>query len=165
MCASGMKPLQIATVLNEGGMLTPFDYHYKRIGKPNPYNHSHLWSGKNLENILKNPVYIGTLAQQMWAIKIISVLIVMDQNGRLLKKTMSLSFQRNCGIKSEILKNCQRRKTWKKGELCPLLGSIFCDNCGWKMRKASANGGGYIYGYHNRFGKNISPHISSVRNF
>lgn len=36
MYASGMKPLQIATVLNEEGVLTPFDYYYKRIGKPNP---------------------------------------------------------------------------------------------------------------------------------
>ena len=64
----------------------------------------------------------------------------------------------------EIEKSVSRGKRDKKGELCPLSGSIFCDGCGWKMRKASANGGGYIYGYHNRFGKNISLHISSVRN-
>ena len=63
MRAAGVKPIQIATTLNEEGVLTLFDYYYKRIGKPNPYNHSHLWSGRNLENILKNPVYIGTLAQ------------------------------------------------------------------------------------------------------
>ena len=35
-----------------------------------------------------------------------------------------------------------------------MSGSIFCDGFGWKMRKASAGGGGYICGYHNRFGKN-----------
>ena len=65
MYASGIKLLQIATVLNEEGVLTPFDYHYKRVGKPNPYNHSHLWSARNLQKLLRNPVYIGALAQQM----------------------------------------------------------------------------------------------------
>ena len=41
MYASGMKLLQIAMVVNEEGVLTPFDYHYKRVGKPNPHN-SHI---------------------------------------------------------------------------------------------------------------------------
>lgn len=41
----------------------------------------------------------------------------------------------------------------KKGELAPLSGFLFCDACGSKMRKASAGGGGYICGYHSRFGK------------
>ena len=35
-----------------------------------------------------------------------------------------------------------------------MSGLLFCDGCGWKMRKASTGGGGYICGYHNRFGKN-----------
>lgn len=34
MRASGVKPIQIATTLNEEGVLTPFGYYYKRIGKP-----------------------------------------------------------------------------------------------------------------------------------
>lgn len=63
MYASGMKPLQIATVLNDESVLTPFDYYDKRIGKPNSYNHSHLWSDRNLENILKNPIYIVMFVQ------------------------------------------------------------------------------------------------------
>ena len=42
MYASGMKPLQIATVLNEEGVLTPFDYYYKRIGKPLTNKHNAL---------------------------------------------------------------------------------------------------------------------------
>ena len=54
----------------------------------------------------------------------------------------------------EIEKSVNRGKRDKKGELCPLSGSIFCDGHGWKIRKASTGGGGYICGYHNRFGKN-----------
>lgn len=158
MYASGMKPLQIATVLNEEGVLTPFDYYYKRIGKPNPYNHSHLWSGRNLENILKNPIYIGTLAQlrtttvsyknhqridrdeSEWA-------VIENNHEPIISKELWDKVR-------EIEKSVSRGKRDKKGELSPLSGLLFCDGCGWKMRKASSGGGGYICGYHNRFGKN-----------
>ena len=158
MYASGMKPLQIATVLNEEGVLTPFDYYYKRIGKPNPYNHSHLWSGRNLENILKNPIYIGTLTQlrtttvsyknhkridrdeSEWA-------VIENNHEAIISKELWDKVR-------EIEKSVSRGKRDKKGELSPLSGLLFCDGCGWKMRKASTGGGGYICGYHNRFGKN-----------
>lgn len=158
MRASGVKPIQIATTLNEEGVLTPFDYYYKRIGKPNPYNHSHLWSGRNLENILKNPIYIGTLAQlrtttvsyknhqridrdeSEWA-------VIENNHEAIISKEL-------CDKVREIEKSVSRGKRDKKGELSPLSGLLFCDGCGWKMRKASTGGGGYICGYHNRFGKN-----------
>ncbi|MDY4413421.1 MAG: recombinase family protein [Ruminococcus sp.] len=148
----------MATVLNEEGVLTPFDYYYKRIGKPNPYNHSHLWSGRNLENILKNPIYIGTLAQlrtttvsyknhqridrdeSEWA-------VIENNHEAIISKELWDKVR-------EIEKSVSRGKRDKKGELSPLSGLLFCDGCGWKMRKASTGGGGYICGYHNRFGKN-----------
>ena len=158
MRASGVKPLQIATTLNEEGVLTPFDYYYKRIGKPNPYNNSHLWSSRNLENILKNPIYIGTLAQlrtttvsyknhqridrdeSEWA-------VIENNHEPIISKELWNKVR-------EIEKSVSRGKRDKKGELSPLSGLLFCDGCGWKMRKGSGSGVGYICGYHNRFGKN-----------
>lgn len=155
MRAAGVKPIQIATTLNEEGVLTLFDYYYKRIGKPNPYNHSHLWSGRNLENILKNPIYIGTLAQ-------LRTTTVSYKNHQRIDRDESewavIENNHEAIISKElwdkIEKSVSRGKRDKKGELSPLSGLLFCDGCGWKMRKASTGGGGYICGYHNRFGKN-----------
>ena len=132
MYASGMKPLQIATVLNEEGVLTPFDYYYKRIGKPNPYNHSHLWSGRNHQRINRD--------ESEWA-------VIENNHEPIISKELWDKVR-------EIEKSVSRGKRDKMGELSPLAGLLFCDGCGWKMRKASTGGGGYICGYHNCFGKN-----------
>ena len=115
MRASGVKPIQIATTLNEEGVLTPFDYYY---------------------NILKNPIYIGTLAQlrtttvsyknhkriyrdeSEWA-------VIENNHEPIISKEVWDKVR-------EIERSVSRGKRDKKGELSPLS----------------------ICGYHNRFGKN-----------
>lgn len=157
MRAQGMKPLQIATVLNDEGVPTPFDYYYQRIGKPNPYNNSHLWSSRNLDNILKNPIYIGTLAQ-------LRTTTVSYKNHQRIDKDESewavIENNHEAIIPKELWdkvrefeKSVSRGKRNKNGETSPLSGLVFCDGCGWKMRGSSSGGYGYICGYHNRFGK------------
>ena len=157
MRAQGMKPKQIATVLNDEGVLTPFDYYYQRIGKPNPYHNSHLWENRNVHNILNNPIYIGTLAQ-------LRTTTVSYKNHKRIDKDESewavIENNHEAIVPKELWnkvrefeKSVSVGKRDKKGELSPLSGLLFCDGCGWKMRKASTGGGGYICGYHNRFGK------------
>ncbi len=157
MRAQGMKPKQIATILNDEGVLTPFDYYYQRIGKPNPYHNSHLWENRNVHNILNNPIYIGTLAQ-------LRTTTVSYKNHKRIDKDKSewavIENNQEAIVPKELWdkvrefeKSVSVGKRDKKGELSPLSGLLFCDGCGWKMRKANTGGGGYICGYHNRFGK------------
>ena len=63
MRAKGFNPKRIADILNAEGISTPSDYLYQRLGKPNPHNTSHLWGNINVQRILKNPIYLGKLAQ------------------------------------------------------------------------------------------------------
>lgn len=157
MRAKGMKPKQISTILNDEGVLTPFDYYYQRIGKPSPYHNSHLWENRNVHNILNNPIYIGTLAQ-------LRTTTVSYKNHKCIDKDESewavIENNHEAIVPKELWdkvrefeKSVSVCKRDKKGELSPLSGLLFCDGCGWKMRKASTGGGGYICGYHNRFGK------------
>lgn len=157
MRAQGMKPKQIAAILNDEGVLTPFDYYYQRIGKPSPYHNSHLWENRNVHNILNNPIYIGTLAQ-------LRTTTVSYKNHKRIDKDESewavIENNHEAIVPKELWdkvrefeKSVSVGKRDKKGELSPLSGLLFCDGCGWKMRKASTGGGGYICGYHNRFGK------------
>ena len=158
MYASGMKPMQITKVLNEEGVLTPFDYYYKNAGKPNPYQTSHLWENRSIYNILRNSIYTGKLSQ-------LRTTTVSYKNHQRIDKDESewavIENNHEAIISKElwdkvreIEKSVSRGKRDKTGELTPLSGMLFCDGCGWKMRKASAGSSGYICGYHNRFGKN-----------
>ena len=63
MRAKGFNPKKIADILNAEHIPTPSDYQYQRLGKPNPHNTSHLWGNINVQRILKNPIYLGKLAQ------------------------------------------------------------------------------------------------------
>lgn len=157
MRAQGMKPKQIAAILNDEGVLTPFDYYYQRIGKPSPYHNSHLWENRNVHNILNNPIYIGTLAQ-------LRTTTVSYKNHKRIDKDESewavIENNHEAIVPKELWdkvrefeKSVSVGKRDKKGELSPLSGLLFCDGCGWKIRKASTGGGGYICSYHNRFGK------------
>lgn len=63
MRASGYGMKQIADVLNDEHIPTPMDYQYKRIGKTDPHEYTHIWGAYSVKLILNNPIYIGTLAQ------------------------------------------------------------------------------------------------------
>ena len=64
MRSEGASSPQIAKALNAQGVITPSDYTYKRLGKPNPYISNHLWNAAMVRDILENPIYKGAVVSQ-----------------------------------------------------------------------------------------------------
>lgn len=60
--SQGMTPRKIADILNGEHISIPSDYHYAKIGKPNPRYTNHLWSQSAILPMLRNPIYLGHLA-------------------------------------------------------------------------------------------------------
>ena len=89
----------------------------------------------------------------------------MDQNGRLLKKTMSLSFQRNCGIRSERLKNLSTEENVTKKESFVLCRDQFSamDTVG-KFVKQAQVAVDISADTTTALEKIIAPHITSIVN-
>ena len=52
MRASGESMRNIADVLNSEHIPTPMDYQYKRIGKNDPHDYTHIWASSNVKLIL-----------------------------------------------------------------------------------------------------------------
>lgn len=62
--AGGESSRSIAVKLNSEGKSNPREYHYQMIGKSNPLvNETKNWGANTILQILKNPVYIGVMAQ------------------------------------------------------------------------------------------------------
>ena len=60
MYAIGYTARHIADTFNQEGVLSPREYYFKLIGKPNPYtNETLLWGNATVMRILSNQVYIG----------------------------------------------------------------------------------------------------------
>ena len=62
--ASGKPARAIADIFSREGVPTPNEYHYKMIGKPNPFNKTKTdkWSAGSIAGIIKNPAYYGAIA-------------------------------------------------------------------------------------------------------
>ena len=60
MYAIGCTARHIADTFNQEGVLSPREYYFHMIGKPNPYtNETVLWGSATVMRILRNQVYIG----------------------------------------------------------------------------------------------------------
>ena len=60
MYAIGYTARHIADTFNQEGVLSPREYYFHMIGKPNPYtNETVLWGSATVMRILRNQVYIG----------------------------------------------------------------------------------------------------------
>lgn len=66
MRSEGASSPQIAKALNADHVLTPSDYTYQRLGKPNPYISTHLWSAGMVREVLSNPIYTGAVVNQKY---------------------------------------------------------------------------------------------------
>ena len=66
MRSEGASSPQIAKALNAQGVITPSDYTYRRLGKPNPYISNHLWNAAMVRDILENPIYKGCVVNQKY---------------------------------------------------------------------------------------------------
>ena len=145
MRAKGYNYKKIADILNAEKIPTPSDYHYQRLGRPNPHHSSHLWGNINVKRILLNPIYLGHLAQ-------LRTTTVSYKNHKIIHKDQSdwavVENNHEPIITQELWDRCRevdasvsRGKRTKKGVTAPLSGLCYCDSCGSKMRFHGSSGG------------------------
>ena len=162
--AKGIGAHKIAVMLNADGILSPSEYYYRRIGKPNVRSSSNLWCKSTVNQILKNPIYIGTLAQMRNTTfsyknhkripKSKEDWIVVENNHE------PIITQELWDKVREYDQSVSRGKQDNSGYVDTFSGLLYCADCGYKMKriwlrhKGVAVGIGYTCGYHSRFGKN-----------
>ena len=171
MRAKGYTPMRIADVLNAEKILTPSDYQYQLVGKPNPHYTYHLWNNSSVRNILRNPIYLGQLRQ-------LRKTTVSYKNHKVLVKDEAdwavIEHNHEPIISQELWDKCRevdasmsRSKPVKSGVVLPLTGLMYCDSCGSKMRfhgSGRSTGSAYVCGMHSRAGKNYcSSHSITER--
>lgn len=162
MYAKGMKMKQIADVLNSEHILTPFDYHYQKIGKPNPHYCFHLWGTVNIRCILDNPIYTGKLAQHRRSTVSYKnkKTVFYDENDWIVVENNHepIISQELWDKVREIRESTSTGRRTKKGEMKPLSGFLYCDECGTKMRLEGGKGStrpAFKCGKHARYGKGV----------
>lgn len=161
MRAKGFNPKKIADILNEEHILTPSDYQYQRLGKPNPHNTSHLWGNINVKRILNNPIYLGKLAQ-------LRTTSVSYKNHKIIRKNEEewVIVENNhepiisCELWDkvrELDKSVSRGRCTTERVTLPLSGLCYCNSCGAKMKMKrtpqSKSPYSYCCGLHVRYGK------------
>lgn len=137
--AKGIRPGQIAILLNNEGVITPHDYKVKKFnGKYASVKVFHLWSSVAVSRILKNPAYIGKLALHR-------VTTVSYKNHKPIyrpEEEWAVTENAHEAIISKELWDRVREaeeavsqgKRTKRGYTHPLSGFLFCADCGGKMK-------------------------------
>ena len=141
MRAKGASSPQIAKALNADKIITPSDYTYQHLGKPNPYISTHLWSAGMVRDVLKNPIYVGTIVGQKYTT------VSYKNHKKYIRDesewvTVENAFE---GIVSkelwdkvqEVNRSVSRGKTTRKGEILSLCGLMYCADCGSKLKKCT----------------------------
>ena len=143
MRSKGISPRHIADTLNAEKILTPSDYHYAQLGKPNPRKTAHLWCTDKVNQILKNPTYLGHLVQlrtTTFSYKNHKVIKKNEEDMVIIKNTHEALVSQEMWDKiREIEASVSQGKKTKKGETMPLSGLMFCADCGEKMRLYTNN--------------------------
>lgn len=161
MRAAGFNAKKIADVLNDEHILSPIDYKYSKLGKEYPLYSHHLWSAQTIKRMLKNPIYLGHLAQ-------LRQTTVSYKNHTVINKDKSdwvvVENNHEPIISQELWDKCREvdasvsvGKSTKEKITRPLSGLCYCDSCGAKMKQHNSSGSknpvGYVCGLHARYGK------------
>ena len=143
MRASGISPRKIAEVFNEEGILIPTDYRCQRDGTTTKKQTSHLWQTAIVQQILRNPTYLGDLVQCR------STTISYKNKKHVNRDESDQVIIRNTHeaiISQELWDKCReveasvsQGKRNKSGVTQPLSGLMYCADCGGKMRLAWNN--------------------------
>ena len=165
--ASGIGMAPIAEILNAEKIPSPSEYYYGKIGKPNRKSVTGLWCRTTVRQILKNPIYIGTLAQ-------LRSTTVSYKNHKVIRKNKEdwivVEHNHEPIISQELWDKVReyddsvhKGKRDSSGNVALFSGMLYCQDCGYKMKKAWLNSKkgtiGYSCGYRARFGKAFcSPH-------
>ena len=141
--SQGVTPFHIAAKLNEEKILIPSDYHYQKIGKPNPRVTNHLWGTSQVKDILHNPIYLGHLAQmrtETISYKNHKTVSVDPEDWIVIKNNHEPIITQELWDKCrEVEKSVSIGKRTKEGKTLPLSGLMYCADCGYKMRLNSNN--------------------------
>lgn len=141
MRAKGASSPQIAKALNADKIITPSDYMYQRLGKPNPYPTTHLWSAGMVRDILHNPIYVGTIVGQKHTT--ISYKnhkkYVRDKSEWIVKENAfeGIVSQELWDKVQEVNASNSHGKVTRNGEILPLCGLMYCSDCGSKLKKCT----------------------------
>lgn len=138
MRSEGASSPQIAKALNAQGVITPSDYTYQRLGKPNPYISNHLWNAAMVRDILENPIYKGAVVSQKYTTvsyknhkKYIKDsdewIVIEDAFEPIVYKELWDKVQ-------EVNRSCSHGKVTKSGIILPLTGLMYCADCGFKLK-------------------------------
>lgn len=139
----GISPQDIANALNRLGVLSPMEYKRSlgmkfKFATPFKTNAKALWSAAAVIRILKNPIYIGTLAQGKNTTPSYKVhkrvtkaeaewCVIEDNHEAIVPKLLFDSVQR-------VLQRDTRRSPDAEGEAVNLFsGMLFCGDCGASM--------------------------------
>ena len=162
MRASGLSPHKIADILNEENIPNPSKYSMDKYGIVGKRNHFGLWSFVAVNSILKNPTYLGHMAQQRCG-------SISYKNHKRYKKDESewivvknthepIVTQELWDKVREVEQSVSQGRKTKRGYTHPLSGFLFCADCGGKMKLNYNNRNGKIdfnfnCGNHMRIGK------------
>ena len=162
MRASGLSPHKIADKLNEDKIPNPSKYSFDKYGIVGKRNHFNLWAFCAVNSILRNPTYLGHMAQQRWG-------SVSYKNHKRYKKDESewivvknthepIITQELWDKVREVEKSVAQGRKTKRGYTHPLSGFLFCADCDGKMKLNYINRDGKLYfnfncGNHLRLGK------------
>ena len=141
--SQGISPKHIAQKLNEEHILIPSDYHYQKIGKPNPRITNHLWSNSQVNDILRNQIYLGHLVQmktETVSYKNHKTVNVDPEDWIVIKNNHEPIITQEIWDKvREVEASVSQGKRDKKGITAPLSGLMYCADCGFKMRLCTNN--------------------------
>ena len=160
--AKGLGMITIAKILNDEKIPSPSAYYYMKIGKPNTKSLTDLWCRTSVRRILKNPIYIGTLAQMR------DTTVSYKNHQRIHKDKedwIVIEHNHEPIISQELWDKAQeydasvsRGKQDHRGIVSIFSGLLYCHDCGYKMKQVWLNRKrdviGYSCGHRIRYGKN-----------
>ena len=161
MRAKGIAMAHIAETLNAEKIPPPSEYYCGKIGKSNRKSATNLWCRTSVRQILKNPIYIGTMAQ-------LRSTTVSYKNHKVIRKNKEdwivVEHNHEPIIPKELWdkvreydESVSRGKKDHSGKMSVFSGMLYCHDCGYKMKQVWINREkgsiGYSCGYRARFGK------------
>ena len=162
MRSRGMSPHKIADRLNEEGIASPSKYCMEKYGIVGKRNNFGLWSVCPINSILKNPTYLGHMAQQRYSsvsYKNHKRFMRDESEWVVVKDTHEAIISQELWDKvREVEKSVSQGRKTKRGHTHPLSGFLYCADCGGKMKLNYLNRNGVLEynfncGNHIRLGK------------
>ncbi|MCM1271598.1 MAG: recombinase family protein [Ruminococcus flavefaciens] len=164
LSAKGIGIKKISEILNAENISPPSDYLYQKLGRANPLSMTHLWGKDSIQRILRNPIYIGTLAQlrrPTVSYKNHKRVPTTEEDWVVIENNHEPIITQELWDKvREYEKSVSRGKKDSHGFVPTFSGMLYCADCGYKMkqiwinRRNKSHGTGYTCGYHARYGSN-----------